>query len=363
MRPDSRLLFAACYFAVVLLPISGLAGPLQSYLALGDSIAFGETNVLPVSFGDQGYVKLYADFLAGQDAGLRPNVINLAIPGETSTSFFTGVSPAGFAPHNVLDGFNLNYAANPAQSQNSLMLSTFAAEAAAGHVISHVSFALGVNDLLPFELLHPDFFTLSASQQTALVNEFFAILTANYVAALSEIRAALPNAELLLLNYYNPDTIFGPTDTFNIINGLFDNGQTALIDSLAGPFDAKVVDIHSAFVGHETELTFILSGGVHPNDAGYAVIADQMIAATVPEPGSFALVAFAVVSIFVCRILANLHPGGDSGHPRHVRSAQRCRPRPRGVGLFARRLPGVVGPARSTAALCRGRCDSPPLRP
>jgi lysophospholipase L1-like esterase len=283
------------------IPARVVAGPLQTYLALGDSIAFGETNVIPVSFGDQGYVRPYADFLANQNAGVRPNVINLAIPGETSTSFFTGVSPPGFAPHNVLDAFNLNYAANPAQSQNSLMLSTFASEAAAGHVISQVSFALGVNDLLPFELLHPDFFTLSASQQTALVNEFFATLTANYVASLSEIRATLPNAELLLLNYYNPDAIFGPTDTFNIINELFDNGQTALIDSLAGPFAAAVVDIHSAFVGHETELTFILSGGVHPNDAGYAVIADHMIATTAPEPGSLALAAFAVVATFACR--------------------------------------------------------------
>jgi hypothetical protein len=196
--------------------------------------------------------------------------------------------------------------------------------------------------------LHPDFFTLSASQQMALVNEFFATLTANYVAALSEIRTALPNAELLLLNYYNPDTIFGPTDIFNIINGLFDNGQTALIDSLAGPFDAKVVDIHSAFVGHETELTFILSGGVHPNDAGYAVIADQMIAATAPEPGSFALVAFAVVSIFVCRIfpptgrLANLHSGGDSGYSKHA--------------PIGGKMPAPPPPRRTICtSVCRGR--------
>jgi hypothetical protein len=68
MRPGSRFLFAALYFSVVLFPISGLAGPLQTYLALGDPIAFGETNVIPVSFGDQGYVKLYADFLVGQNA-------------------------------------------------------------------------------------------------------------------------------------------------------------------------------------------------------------------------------------------------------------------------------------------------------
>ena len=195
----------------------------------------------------------------------------------------------------MLDLFNLNYQTDPAQSQNSLMLRKIVSEATAGHVISHVSFALGTNDLIPFELLHPDFFILSPDQQKALIDEFAETLTANYVATLSEIRAALPHADLLLLNYYNAAAIFGPTDLFNIINEIFDNGQTAVIDYLAGPFDAHVVDIHTPFEGRESELTYILSGGVHPNDKGYAVIADQMIAATVPEPNTLSLVASAIL--------------------------------------------------------------------
>jgi lysophospholipase L1-like esterase len=287
---------AAVAVVAMLVSTAAVAGPAETYLALGDSIAFGETNIIPVSFGDQGYVKLYADFLATQNGGVRPSVLNLAFPGETSTSFFTGVSPLGLAPHNVLDSFNLNYQSDPAQSQNTLMLNTIASEAAAGHVISHISFALGTNDLVPLELLHPDFFSLSPGQQMALVDAFFATLTTNYVATLSEIRAALPNAELLLLNYYNPAAILGPADPFNIINDIFDSGQTALIDSLAGPFNAHVVDIHTPFEGRETELTFVLSGGVHPNDQGYGVIAGQMIAATVPEPSTLSLLASAIVA-------------------------------------------------------------------
>ena len=51
----------------------------------------------------------------------------------------------------MLNSFNLNYRANPGQSQNSLMLSTIAAEQAAGHIIAHVSFSLGRNDLGAFE--------------------------------------------------------------------------------------------------------------------------------------------------------------------------------------------------------------------
>jgi lysophospholipase L1-like esterase len=269
---------------VFALPGAATAGPIQDYLALGDSLAFGETNTIPTSFGDQGYVKPYADFLAGRNGGVRPTVINLAIPGETSTSFFTGVPPPGYAPHTSEDAFNLNYQADPAQTQNSLMLATIAAEQAAGHAITHVSFSLGTNDLIAFEALHLNFFSLTPVQQQALVNQFFATLTSNYIAVLSELRASLPHAQILLLNDYNAAAIFGPTDPFNIVSGIFDTGQTAMIDSLAVPFDATPVDIHDAFVGHEADYTFILSGDAHPNAAGYAAMAAQMEAASVPEP-------------------------------------------------------------------------------
>src|SRR5262249_24799542 len=134
-----RFKCAAVASLAILFAVPAIAGPLETYLALGDSIAFGQTDTIPVSFGDQGYVALYADFLATQNAGARPNVVNLAVPGETSTSFFTGVSPPGLPAHELLDSFNLNYQADSAQSQNTLMLSKIASEAAAGHVISHVS--------------------------------------------------------------------------------------------------------------------------------------------------------------------------------------------------------------------------------
>src|SRR6516165_310600 len=78
----------------------------RTYLALGDSLAFGVSNIDPVSYGDQGYVKPYADWLATQDDGVRPNVINLAISGESSESFFTGVLPPWWG-RDILS--NLNY--------------------------------------------------------------------------------------------------------------------------------------------------------------------------------------------------------------------------------------------------------------
>jgi hypothetical protein len=95
--------------------------------------------------------------------------------------------------------------------------------------------------------------------------------------------------------------VFGPADPFDIVNEIFDAGQTAMIEGLTGPFDAELVDIHTPFIGHEAACTFVLSGGVHPNDIGYAVIADQMIQASIPEPPSLLILAGALAMIGLSR--------------------------------------------------------------
>lgn len=272
------------------------ADTMETYLALGDSIAFGVTDVTPISFGDQGYVSLYADFLATQANGIRPHVVNLAIPGESSAGFFTAVSPPGLPPHDLLASVNLNYQGDGSLSQDALLLQTLATEAAGGRTITNVSLGIGDNDLISFEALHPDFLSLPPEQQQQLISTFFTTLSDNYIRVLSQLRAALPNARILLLNYYNPLGGFPPDDPLNIGNIIFDEGQTSLITSLASPFHASVVDINTPFRGHEKELTFVASGGGHPTPQGYAVIEHQMELATVPEPASIGLLSTSLVA-------------------------------------------------------------------
>src|SRR3954454_7299204 len=161
--------------------------PSQTYLALGDSIAFGETNVFPRTYGDQGYVTVYADWLATQNHGARPKVINLAVIGETSATYFD-VNAPGIAPHAAAAAFNLNYT-NPTVSQEQMLRATIAAEAAAGHVITHVSFALGINDFAYLQQTHPELPTLPPAQQQALIDQAFAGLALNDIRAVAEIRA------------------------------------------------------------------------------------------------------------------------------------------------------------------------------
>jgi lysophospholipase L1-like esterase len=229
------------------------------------------TNITPVSYGDQGYVKPYADWLATQDDGDRPRVINLAIPGETSGSFFTGVLPPWYS-RNVLT--NLNYT-SPTQTQFAKFLEAVAAEKATGRRIEVVSFALGANDV--FALLESPEFNAPGADQEALLEQTLAEIYANYVAFLTRLRAELPHTRLLLLNYYNPFEVLGPNDPLKQLYIEVTGAVTAFDRQLAKRFKGHFVDIYTPFLGNAAEYTYILQGNVHPNALGYSVIAQQMI--------------------------------------------------------------------------------------
>ena len=113
------ILGAALAMAAPLLIQPAHAGPV--YVALGDSITFGETDLNYVqSTGDRGHVGSFANTLAAQNGGVRPTVLNLAIDGETASSFMTNagrtppVMGRGDAP---LQLENLNYGNSTAVSQ------------------------------------------------------------------------------------------------------------------------------------------------------------------------------------------------------------------------------------------------------
>jgi lysophospholipase L1-like esterase len=250
----------------------------QDYIALGDSIAFGETDVIPQSKGDQGYVSLFADWLATQHHGVRPQVINLAIPGETSATFFDASAP-GIAPHQLAASFNLNYI-DPSVSQEQLLLSTISAEKMAHHRITHVSFALGINDFnYLLTVSHPEFFSLPSDQQQLLIGQTFATIQTNYVTALTEIHRELPRAKVVLLDYFNALGFLGSNDPINQFEiPLFQSFQT-MVQAEARDFRATFVDIYKPFVGHELDYTFEPTGS-HPNAHGYQVISQQMISAS-----------------------------------------------------------------------------------
>ena len=90
----------------MLTPVTSWAGLSQIYVALGDSNTFGNDESVPSStmpnYGDQGFVRPFADFLGSLNGGVRPQVVNLAISGELSSSFLLRCRPIRLAEPRVV---------------------------------------------------------------------------------------------------------------------------------------------------------------------------------------------------------------------------------------------------------------------
>ena len=142
--------------AALALTAIGLAGPAHAgydtYLALGDSLAFGFGNDPTPSPGDdRGYVAPFATALAATNGGVAPHPIDLGVYGETSSSFFAPNSPEAL--------LNTHYT-SPAVSQDSLMKATIVANPSIGTV----TVQLGSNDLYAL-LLNPAYQSASPQSQ------------------------------------------------------------------------------------------------------------------------------------------------------------------------------------------------------
>ena len=265
------------------------AGPV--YLAIGDSLTFGidpsTPSAMAPSYGDQGFVRPFADFLASGNGGVRPDVKNLAISGETSKSFFTGNPPAGWT--NRAPELNLNYP-DATTSQNSLMLSTISGIHAAGNTVGTVSFLIGSNDI--FALVQtPAFQGASEIAQKTMIAATLAGVEAHYLTVLSELKFLAPEAKVILPGYYNPFP--AGTSEHDFYQGVL-SAFNPMVEADAKKFGATYVDLQTPFTGRELELTNIATGNVHPNQAGYAVI-ETAIAHAVPEPSS--LIAMGLVAV------------------------------------------------------------------
>lgn len=274
----------------IVLASSAAAASNSTYISLGDSIGYGVTTFADAaipSFGDKGYVKPYADFLKTQNGGVRPNVFNLAIPGESSGSFFDNTQ--------IYRALNLNYFGST-QSQSQKFAATVASELGAGHTISTVSVSIGPDDL--FALTdQPGFFDLPLIQQQALIQSTLAQLQTNYALLLTQVRTLTPAADLIIVGDYNPYAIVPTSPYFGLAPTVI-GAINQIASGLAGAFSGRYIDTYSAFVGHEAEYTHILDDSKpgdneHPNDLGYQVIANLMV----PAPGTSIVMVAGLVGI------------------------------------------------------------------
>lgn len=226
--------------AVLALPLTGRqtthAAPEQVYLALGDSIAAGMVTSLP---RDRGFPWLVRNLIeqgnAAQGTPTAVTLVNLAVPGETTTSFLMG-------------------------SQLERAESEIDAARARGAEIRAVTVTLGGNDLLHLA-------GVGEEERQAGLTQF----QATYPAVVRAVKNALGDlsADIVLTTYYdlsqgNPDQQGSDAWWVRQFNDVI--RQTAEAEG------AKVADLEEAFRGHITEWTW-MSADVHPNNDGHYEIA------------------------------------------------------------------------------------------
>ena len=247
---------------------AGAAAPANGlYVALGDSLAYG------IGASDRtrtAYVPLLFKYFKQPQTEKVRILRNLSRPGETSDSFIAG-GQLGLAVGVIVD---------PTTDTRVVTLD------------------IGGNDLLFLITAGPCESDPGGEACQTLVAAQLVKFARNYAIILATLQTALdadPGEEkLFVMTYYNPYSGTGlPYEAFADRALL---GSDLVIDCSAGPGDpraglndliacigassgAVVADVYPAFVGRGYELTHVATGDIHPNDAGYAVIAQTFIAA------------------------------------------------------------------------------------
>lgn len=260
--------------ALAIVPVTayadGAAAPKNVTLVVGDSLAFGYQAARfaaglpdpdPASFAT-GFADVFVERLAATAPGKRARVVNVACPGETTSSFLDGPCAYNLA-------FRLHHDYAGAQ-----IAAAEAVIAANPDQVSPILVSIGANDVLGVA----DACALDPACIAAELPGALFTVASNLGEVLGRLRAAAPDAVIVALQYYNPlEVVLGP-DSHVLALGL-----NAVIAQVAAAHGARVANAFPAFnlTGDLCALTLMCTGGdIHASDAGYAVIADLMFQAS-----------------------------------------------------------------------------------
>jgi lysophospholipase L1-like esterase len=247
------------------------------YLALGDSLAYGmqvgklrrqiDAQAVSAEAFNSGYVDILAAQLRTLEPGLQ--VVNLACPGETSTSFVAG--PCAFATQGkpfAERPLPLHHAYPGAQREAALDYLRAHAEQ-----VALISLDIGINDLRAAQATC----IASAAPDACLARQLPGLLArvrANLDTSLASLHAAAPKARILVLDYYNwfatPDTAID----------LAIQALDRTIAEAAQAHGARPVDLYAGFNRSGDASTRICAltlfcgptRDLHPSDTGYRLI-------------------------------------------------------------------------------------------
>jgi lysophospholipase L1-like esterase len=279
------VLTLVCALAAVLLVTSSAAAanpkfsPPKSYsLALGDSLAFGYQEAKFVqmltagAYDPAGFDTGYVDLFGARLESVRPGIVtvNYSCPGETSATFVNG---GCFFRTSIPLPLHDDYPTTTPQ----LTAAVAFLRAHPGQV-SPITLSLGADDfLLPYLFACNRSLACIAPAIPALLSE----VRRNLGLVLTALADASPESELILIAYYNPFALNDPATTA-VVQSLND-----VVAEVADTHRARIADAFATInAGPQPEtlcsLTLMCApfADLHPSDAGYAAIAEQVWAAT-----------------------------------------------------------------------------------
>jgi lysophospholipase L1-like esterase len=273
-------IFAALLAMLLLAPGAGATRPqhtyfAHTYLALGDSLAFGYSqakfnslfpNENPAAY-DTGYVDDFGRVLHFADRNLQ--IVNDGCPGETTDSFING-------PCQYQLAFPLHhpYVGGPSSSQLSDALAYLSANPGS---VNPITIDIGANDALGVIegtcKLEP---TCIAGQAPAL----FAHIGSNLGLILADLRGAAPHAKIIVLGLYNPfgSTLTGADQLTAQLNQVMKQ-----VASTVGARFADPLPVFNPPEPREQPTICLLTNmctpltDIHPTDLGYVVLAGLVL--------------------------------------------------------------------------------------
>ena len=265
---------------VTLTAVIGTPGPLRAaeapkfgppkayYLALGDSFAYGFQYSkwlagLPPSAFDTGYVDVFADELRQVQPAIE--VVNYACVGESTGTFIRGTclgKTLGVALHDEFSGTQLQ--------------ATLAFLSAHRGEVSPITLTLAGNDIRELD-------EACGGDPTCILNGVpptITLIATNLRTILAQLRAAAPQAEIIVTGPWNSGI-----GTFPVTDPLYMALNDAMAEAAAAT-RSRFADLFSTFnpqgdIDVETiticALTLLCAAGdIHPSDAGYRAIADEV---------------------------------------------------------------------------------------
>lgn len=261
LPPLAALLFLAASVGLLAGPVNAQPASSPLYVALGDSLAFGVGAASPQ---DDGYVALAADALRGGDrfGGGGLDVLNLSSPGARTADLLE--------PGDQVDKAIAEIMAR-------------AEDQVPGNEVELISINAGANDLLALADSGAPCTQNAGSE--ACRDSLTGTLTAvqeNLLEVLRRLREAAPGADIYVMDLYNPYS--GSGEEFEILASVGVQQLNGVIGVAAAneEFRATLVPVFELFQGRSRQ--WIAQDGIHPNNDGYRVLAEALLAAIQQRP-------------------------------------------------------------------------------